>query len=99
MPPEFETLSSHKVEFNNGGEFFELSVGVVRDGKKENKYLRLARGYYSQDGEPRYKKGGLTLPVDRSALNDLAEAIKSWDITEVEKARAAAPAKGGKDEE
>lgn len=91
MPAEFETLSSQQVEFNNGGEFFELSVGVVRDGKRESKYLRVARGYYNQEGEPRYKKGGLTLPIDRAAIDQLAEALKAWDISDIEKEKAAAP--------
>ncbi len=90
---EFETLSSQKVEFNNGGEFFELTVGVVRDTKRESKYLRVARGFYNQDGEPRYKKGGLTLPIDSAAISELADALKAWDITELEAERAAAPVK------
>lgn len=98
-------ISSQKVEFNNGGEFLELSINVVKDNGRETPYLRLARGYYSGEGEPRYKKGGCTLPIDRTVLSELAEAIKAWDITSVEKraadakaANAAAPkpAKGAK---
>ena len=89
-------LSSEKVEFNNGGEFLELSINVVKDGQRETPYLRLARGFYSSEGEPRYKKGGCTLPIDREVLNQLADALKTWDITSVEKraaeAKAAAPA-------
>lgn len=86
--PEFDTLSSQQVTFNNGGEFFELTVGVVRDAKRESKYLRVARGYYNQEGEPRYKKGGLTLPIDSAAIKELAEALKNWDISDLEKERA-----------
>jgi hypothetical protein len=99
---EFEMISSHKVEFNNGGEFLELSINLVKDNGREAPYLRLARGFYSSEGEPRYKKGGATLPIDREVLNQLADAIKGWDISEALKrkgAGAAAPkpaAKGKK---
>ena len=82
--PEFEMLNSERIEFNNGGEFLELSVNVVKDGKRETPYLRLARGFYGSDGEPRYKKGGCTLPIDRQVLADLAEALKTWDISQAE---------------
>jgi hypothetical protein len=96
--PEFEMISSEKVEFNNGGEFLELSINVVKDGPKETPYLRLARGFYSSEGEPRYKKGGCTLPMNREVLLQLSEAIKNWDIAEGEKRqaanKAAAPAAG-----
>jgi hypothetical protein len=99
---EFEMVSSEKVEFNNGGEFLELSINLVKDNGRESPYLRLARGYYSSDGEPRYKKGGATLPIDREVLNQLAEALKKWDITDALKRKSAAgpappkPAKGKK---
>ena len=92
-------LSSEKVEFNNGGEFLELSINVVKDGQRETPYLRLARGFYSSEGEPRYKKGGCTLPIDREVLNQLADALKAWDITAAEKQKSAAgpaPAKAAK---
>lgn len=86
-------LSSERVEFNNGGEFLELSINLVKDGERATPYLRLARGFYSSEGEPRYKKGGCTLPIDRQVLNDLAEAIKAWDIADAEKAKQAPAAK------
>jgi hypothetical protein len=79
--PEFEMLSSEKVEFNMGGEFLELSFNIVRDGKRETKYLRLARGYYGSDGEPRYKKGGVTLPNDKAAIQALAKKMLELDLT------------------
>lgn len=92
--PEFEMLSSEKIEFNNGGEFLELSINLVKDAKRESPYLRLARGFYGSDGEPRYKKGGCTLPIDREVLAQLADALKGWDITEAEQ-RKGAGASGG----
>ncbi|GEM_PF-3697301 len=95
--PDFEMLSNERVEFNNGGEFLELSINLVKDGNRATPYLRLARGFYGSDGEPRYKKGGCTLPIDRAVINQLADALKAWDISEAEKqkgaASAAAPAK------
>jgi hypothetical protein len=97
--PDFEMLSSEKIEFNNGGEFIELSINLVKDNGRETPYLRLARGYYSSEGEPRYKKGGATLPIDREVLNQLAEALKVWDITDAVKRKGAAgpaPAKAAK---
>jgi hypothetical protein len=87
--PDFEMLSNERIEFNNGGEFIELSINLVKDGNRSSPYLRLARGFYGSDGEPRYKKGGCTLPIDRTVLADVAEALKNWDITEAEKAKAA----------
>lgn len=92
--PDFEMLSSERVEFNNGGEFLELSINLVKDGNRETPYLRLARGFYGSDGEPRYKKGGCTLPMDREVLAQLADAIKAWDISEAEKRKGAAAAAG-----
>lgn len=87
--PEFEMVSSEKIEFNNGGEFLELSINLVKDNGRESPYLRLARGFYSSEGEPRYKKGGCTLPMNREVLVQLADAIKAWDISEAEKRQAA----------
>ena len=92
--PDFEMLSSEKVEFNNGGEFLELSINLVKDGNRETPYLRLARGFYGSDGEPRYKKGGCTLPINRQVLDELADALKTWDISAIEKKAAEAKAAG-----
>ena len=92
--PDFEMISSERVEFNNGGEFLELSINLVKDGNRETPYLRLARGFYGSDGEARYKKGGCTLPINRDVLNQLADAIKAWDISTIEKRAAEAKAAG-----
>ena len=89
---DFEMLSNERVEFNNGGEFLELSINLVKDGNRATPYLRLARGFYGSDGEARYKKGGCTLPMDREVLAQLADAIKAWDISEAEKRKGAAAA-------
>ena len=95
--PDFEMLSNERVEFNNGGEFLELSINLVKDAGRETPYLRLARGFYGSDGEARYKKGGCTLPIDREVIKQLADALTAWDISEAEKrkstAGAGAPAK------
>ena len=89
---DFEMLSSERVEFNQGGEFLELSINLVKDGNRETPYLRLARGFYGSDGEARYKKGGCTLPIDRAVLAQLSDALKAWDISEAEKRKGAAGA-------
>jgi len=81
---DFEMLSSERVEFNQGGEFLELSINVVKDVGRQTPYLRLARGFYGSDGEPRYKKGGCTLPIDRAVILQLSEALKAWDIAQAE---------------
>ena len=97
--PDFEMLSSEKIEFNNGGEFIELSINLVKDNGRESPYLRLARGYYSSEGEPRYKKGGATLPIDREVLDQLADALKKWDISDAVQRKSTAgpaPAKAAK---
>ena len=86
---DFEMLSNERVEFNNGGEFLELSINLVKDAGRETPYLRLARGFYGSDGEPRYKKGGCTLPIDRAVITQLADALKAWDISEAEKRKSA----------
>lgn len=87
--PDFEMVSSERVEFNNGGEFLELSINLVKDGDRATPYLRLARGFYGSDGEARYKKGGCTLPIDREVITQLADALKAWDIGEAEKLKSA----------
>lgn len=81
--PEFETLESNKIPFKNGVEFLELSINVVRDGERETRYLRIARGYVDKDGNDRYKKGGVTLPRDKEALDALADALKAIDLSKV----------------
>lgn len=81
--PEFETLESTKIPFKNGLEFIELSVNIMRDGAKEVRYIRLQRGYVDKEGKDRYKKGGLTLPRDRDALNQLSDALKAFDLNKV----------------
>ncbi|HET6405321.1 MAG TPA: hypothetical protein VFH78_11800, partial [Candidatus Thermoplasmatota archaeon] len=50
---DFEMLSSERVEFNNGGEFLELSINLVKDANREAQVRRLARGFYGSDGELR----------------------------------------------
>lgn len=90
--PDFEMLSNERVEFNNGGEFLELSINLVKDAGRETPYLRLARGFYGSDGEPRYKKGGCTLPIDREVIKQLADALTAWDISEAEKRKGASAA-------
>lgn len=92
LMPDFEMVSSERVEFNNGGEFLELSINLVKDGNRATPYLRLARGFYGSDGEPRYKKGGCTLPIDREVLTQLSDALKAWDIGEAEKLKGASAA-------
>lgn len=89
-------LKSERVEFNNGGEFLELSVNVVKDGDRQTPYLRLARGFYGSDGEARYKKGGCTLPIDREVIAQLANALKAWDISDAEKLKSAGGGGAGK---
>lgn len=81
--PEFETLESTKIPFKNGLEFLELSLNVMRDAGREVRYIRIQRGYVDKEGKDRYKKGGLTLPRDREALNLLADAIKAFDLAKV----------------
>lgn len=81
--PEFETLESTKIPFKNGLEFLELSLNVMRDKDREVRYVRIQRGYVDKDGNDRYKKGGLTLPRDRDALNQLADAIRAFDLSKV----------------
>ena len=89
--PEFETLESTKIDFKQGGEFLELSINVVRDGTRETKYLRLARGYYDKEGQPKYKKGGVTLPRDPEALSKLGDALKAVDLSKLGGAAGAEP--------
>lgn len=83
--PEFETLESEKIPFGPGGtEFFEISLNVLKDGKRETRYWRIARGYVDRDGNERYKKGGVTLPRDKAAIEALAEALKKVDVSKVQ---------------
>jgi hypothetical protein len=81
--PEFETLESQKIAFKNGTEFLELSINIMRDGARETRYVRIARGYVDANGKDRYRKGGVTLPRDREALNALADAIRGVDLSKV----------------
>ncbi|HVL49854.1 MAG TPA: hypothetical protein VM889_14960 [Candidatus Thermoplasmatota archaeon] len=80
---EFETLEAKRIDFNQGGEFLELSINVAKDGTRETRYLRLARGYFDKEGNERYKRGGVTLPRDPAVLAALSEALKQVDLSKL----------------
>lgn len=80
---EFETLEATRIDFKQGGEFLELSINLVRDGARETRYLRLTRGYYDAAGNPKYKRGGVTLPRDAEALLKLGDALKGVDLSKL----------------
>ena len=71
---EFETLKAEEMKFGNNN-FLEVArkKAVSEDG--ENTFISLSRGFFSPNGEKRYRKS-FTIPLDEAVVNFVCEKIK-----------------------
>jgi hypothetical protein len=78
---EFETLKSEEIEFG-GNNFIEVArkKAVSEDG--ENEFLSLTRGYFTSEGDRRYKSN-FSIPLNEDVLEFVVEHLpKMMDMDE-----------------
>ena len=72
---EFETLKSEEIKFGTNN-FLEIAKKVAKSEDGDNEFLQIARGFFTPDGEKRYKKS-IAIPADNEELKEfIAEKIK-----------------------
>lgn len=71
---EFETLKAEEMKFGNNN-FLEVArkKAVSEDG--ENTFISLSRGFFSPNGEKRYRKS-FTIPLDEAIVTFVCEKVK-----------------------
>ena len=74
---EFETINSEDVKFGNNN-FIEVSVKKAISEEGENVFFSLSRGFFTQEGEKRYKKN-FSLPHDGETLKAVLSALKTFE--------------------
>jgi len=82
---EFETIESTEVKFGNNN-FIEIGKKKAVTEEGENEFISLSRGFFTQDGQKRYKKN-FAIPNDSAVLNKIIKALEdlnTGDSTEEE---------------
>lgn len=71
---EFETIKAEEIKFGTNN-FLEIArkKAISEDG--ENIFISLSRGFFTPDGEKRYRKS-FTVPMDDAVKDFIAEKIK-----------------------
>lgn len=82
---EFETLDSTEVKFGNNN-FIEVGKKKAVTEEGENQFVSLSRGFFTQDGQKRYKKN-FAIPNDAGVLKKIIEALQKMDIEDVPEAK------------
>jgi len=90
---EFETVDSTEVKFGNNN-FIEIGKKKAITDEGENTFISLSRGFFTQEGERRYKKN-FALPNDAGVVSKIIEALQKLDVDE----KAEAPAEEEVEEE
>ena len=85
---EFETVESTEVKFGNNN-FIEVGKKKAVTEEGENEFVSLSRGFFTQDGQKRYKKN-FAIPSDAGVLDQIIEALQN--LSAGESAKAAEPA-------
>lgn len=74
---EFETIEKERQDYGNypGEKFIEVSRNkAIQDDGSENSFIQVATGYYTDDGQPQYKKR-FTVPTDKKAIDHIVEEL------------------------
>lgn len=75
---EFKTIESTDVNFGNNN-FIEISRKKAVTEEGENEFVSLSRGFFTPDGQRRYKKN-FAIPSDREVLDQIIEALKKLEV-------------------
>jgi len=71
--PEFKTIKKVEIKYGTKN-FLEVSRKSVTDDKGTNEFLMISKGYFADDGSPRFK-GGCGFPPDK--VMEIIEALKT----------------------
>lgn len=64
---EFKTLESDEIEFGEN-EFIEIARKKAVSEEGENEFVSLARGFFTEDGDRRYKSN-FSVPMDDEVVD------------------------------
>jgi len=70
----FETINAKQIEFGNKN-FIEVARKKAVDGDRENVFISISRGFFTPDGQRRYKSS-FTVPLNEEVIAFIAETIK-----------------------
>ena len=71
---EFEVIKEKVIPFGKRN-FIEVAYKRAVSSRGETEFISIARGYFTQEDEKRYRKS-VTIPVDNEVLLELAEEIQ-----------------------
>jgi len=70
---EFETIKSEEIKFGTNN-FIEVAKKKAITEEGENTFISVARGFYTQDGQKRWKKS-FSLPMDEALVKDVSKKL------------------------
>lgn len=70
---EFETLKSEEIEFGDD-DFIQVARKKAISGDGENEFISLTRGFYTEDGNRRFKTN-FSVPEDEDVVEFLVEHL------------------------
>jgi len=71
---EFETIVAEQVPFGNNN-FIEVARKKATDGETQNIFISISRGFFTPDGEKRYKKS-VSVPIDPKVIDFIATKLR-----------------------
>ncbi|MCX6815860.1 MAG: hypothetical protein NT120_03340 [Candidatus Aenigmarchaeota archaeon] len=71
---QFETIKSEELKYGNS-KFLEVARKKAITEEGENTFISISSGFFTQDGEKRYKKS-FTVPIDQAVINFVSEKLK-----------------------
>jgi len=74
---DFETIESFDVKFGNNN-FIEVGKKKAVTEEGENEFISLSRGFFTPDGQKRYKKN-FAIPTDPEILKQIIEALQKLE--------------------
>ncbi len=74
---DFETIESFDVKFGNNN-FIEVGKKKAVTEEGENEFISLSRGFFTPDGQKRYKKN-FAIPTDSEVLKQIIEALQKLE--------------------
>jgi hypothetical protein len=72
---KFETEKTVDIKFGNNN-FIEVSRKKAITEEGENKFISLSRGFFTPNGERRYKKN-FSIPDDSEVVEKIIEALQN----------------------
>lgn len=70
---EFETLKDEEIQFGSN-DFIQVARKKAISGDGENEFLSLTRGYFTDDGDRRYKSN-FSIPLDGEVVEFITEQL------------------------